>query len=94
MAMPRLTSVVLCFLAGLATALELVSFVTHAWAAWTDKISGRRVYIGLWYSVVCDGWSGYCASISHHDDHVNNLARNMTDKGKNSNHPKDKSVID
>ncbi|XP_060078004.1 uncharacterized protein LOC132557523 [Ylistrum balloti] len=73
LAMSRAVTLTLCVLAGLCTLLQLVSFASQGWGIWTDKITKRKVYIGLWYSVVCDWPSGYCASISHHEEHQKNV---------------------
>ncbi|XP_033763538.1 uncharacterized protein LOC117344820 [Pecten maximus] len=73
LAMSRAVTLTLCVLAGVCTLLQLISFASQGWAIWTDKITNRKVYIGLWYSVVCDAPSGYCASISHHEEHLKNV---------------------
>ncbi|OWF44058.1 uncharacterized protein LOC110458847 [Mizuhopecten yessoensis] len=77
LAMSRAVSLTLCVLAGVCTLFQLISFATQGWGIWTDKITGRKVYIGLWYSVVCDAPSGYCASISHHEEHQKNVDNNQ-----------------
>ncbi|XP_069115365.1 uncharacterized protein [Argopecten irradians] len=73
LAMSRAVTLTLCVLAGVCTLLQLVSFASQGWGIWTDRITNRKVYIGLWYSVVCDAPSGYCASISHHEEHQKNI---------------------